>query len=309
VTGPNNLIRFQVADTGPGIAPEHLESIFDPFEQVSRYTHRENGTGLGLSISRELVELMGGTLQVNSEPGEGSTFWFDISLPEVADLSQATAQADDRRILGIKGQSPKILVADDNVDNRKVVVDMLSPLGFVVAEAQDGQDGLARIVTFKPDAIILDLVMPEVSGLEMIKRIRQSSKSKPIPLIVSSASSYDEDRAQSLAAGANAFVPKPVELAILLDTLQQQLHLEWIYSEKEIEKTEVTGQLVLPPAEALEELTELARIGDIAALLQYADNLVQSNLQLEPFMVQLRHFADSFQINRLCSFLEAYQER
>jgi PAS domain S-box-containing protein len=304
--GDGDLIRFQVTDTGIGIASKYLETIFDPFEQVSRHTRQEKGTGLGLAISRELVELMGGTLQVNSEPGQGSTFWFDIPLPETADLPQPTSKST-RSITGIKGRLPKILIVDDNADNRQVVVDMLRPLGFVLAEAQDGEDGLTQLATFKPDVVILDLVMPKLDGLEMIRRIRQSSELNHISLFVSSASSYDEDREKSMAAGADAFVPKPVDLTLLLDTLQQQLQLAWIYGEKEI-KTEPEGPLVWPPADILSELIDLARIGDIAALQQYADDLVQGNPQLAPFTARLQHLTDTFQIDQLQSFLASSRE-
>ena len=180
-------------------------------------------------------------------------------------------------------------------------------LGFVMAEARDGEDALTQLATFQPDAVILDLVMPGLNGLEMIKRIRQSAELDHIALIVSSASSYDEDREQSLVAGANAFVPKPVEITFLLDTLQQQLHLSWAYGETEI-KPEPPEPLVWPPTDTLAELAELVRIGDIAALQQYANNLVQSNPQLVPFTARLQYLADSFQIDQLLAFLEAHRE-
>jgi len=301
-----DLIRFQVTDTGVGIVSEDLKTIFSPFEQVGRHTRQEKGTGLGLSISRELVELMGGTLQVKSKPGRGSAFWFDIPLPEVDDTPQPSTQSE-RPITGIKGRSPKILVVDDNADNRQVVVDMLKPLGFVMAEAGDGQDGLAQVAAFKPDTVILDLVMPNMSGLDMIRHMRQQPEYNPISLIVSSASSYKEDRTQSLAAGANAFVPKPIEIQLLLDTLRQQLHLEWIYSEEE-PKAETEAPLVLPPDEALTEFLHLARIGDVAALQQYTYDLAQDDPQLAPFTARLQHFTDSFQLNQLLSFLESHQK-
>jgi CheY-like chemotaxis protein len=284
-----------------------LETIFDPFEQVSRHTRQDKGTGLGLAISRDLVELMGGTLQVKSKLGQGSAFWFDIPLPEIVTLSEPATQPQ-QPIIGIKGQSPKILVVDDDSDNRQMVIDMLRPLGFVMAEARNGRDGLTQIADFKPAAVILDLVMPEMNGLEMLKHVRQSSKLNHIPLIVSSANAYEEDRVRSLAAGANAFVPKPVELTLLLGTLREQLHLEWIYSEKET-KVEPQEPLVWPPADILSELIDLARIGDIAAMQHHADKLVENNPQFAPFSAKLLHFTDSFEIDQLQSFLEARQEK
>jgi response regulator RpfG family c-di-GMP phosphodiesterase len=137
----------------------------------------------------------------------------------------------------------------------------------------------------------------------MVKHIRQSADSNHTSLIVSSASSYDEDLQRSMAAGADAFVPKPVEITVLLETLQQQLHLEWIYGEEEPE-AEPEGPLVFPPPIILTEMINLARLGDIAAVQQYADDLVQDNPQYAPFTANVQQFTDSFQINQLESFLE-----
>ena len=311
---PDNstLIRFQVIDTGIGIAPEVLDAIFDPFEQAGTPTHRIQGTGLGLAISRELVDLMGGNLQVKSKPGLGSTFWFDVHLPENVDMPQPAIKSSNV-ITGIKEQSPRILVVDDNKDNRNVVADMLKPLGFVVAEAVDGEDGLAQIDTFKPDAVITDLVMPKLNGLEMIKRIRQQPELNHISLIVSSASSYQKDMEQSLAAGANAFVPKPVEIMLLLNALRQQLNLEWTYgeadakTEPEIMETETLQQL--PPNNVLAELHHLAVLGDVAALKEYTQELGRNNPQLTPFTTKMQNYIGSFQINRLLSFLEESRQQ
>jgi len=141
----------------------------------------------------------------------------------------------------------------------------------------------------------------------MIESIRQAPEFNHIPLIVSSASSYDKDREQSLAAGANTFVPKPVEITFLLNVLQQQLYLEWIYSEEEI-KTESQEQLVWPSTEILSELLELTNMGDIAALQEYANKLSKSKPQLTPFAARLQHLADSFQISQLKSFLESHRQ-
>lgn len=306
----NTLIRFQVIDTGIGMAPDDLDTIFDPFEQVGDVARQEKGTGLGLAISRELVDLMGGTLRVKSKTGRGSTFWFDIPLAE-SDVSQPSAQAE-LSITGIKDRSPKILVVDDNAENRRVVIDMLSPLGFVLAEAGDGESGLVQAAAFKPEAIILDLVMPKLDGLGMIRHIRQSSGLNSISLIVSSASSYSEDREKSMNAGANAFVPKPVEITLLLNTLRQQLNLEWIYGEAETktepELTAAEAPLVLPPDNVLAELGHLALIGDVTVLQEYAQKLVQNDPQLAPFAANVQHLAGSFQINKLLTFLESYQK-
>ncbi len=308
VPDSDDLIRFQVTDTGPGIAPEYIPAVFEPFEQAGDHKHQRKGTGLGLTISQELVEIMGGTLQVESELDQGSTFWFQIPLPEVASASQPVFQAA-HAVTGIKGQSPKILVVDDEADNRKVVIDVLEPLGFVIAEAKDGIEGLNQLSAFEPDAIILDLIMPKMDGFELIERIRQSPEMEHISLIVSSARSYNEDRERSFAIGANAFVPKPVELSTLLDTLQQQLRIEWIYGDEAGTVNEMEEPIVFPAPDVMSELVVLANLGDIAGLQQYADKLIESDdPQLTPFVAKLRQFMENFQINQLQAFLGAHRE-
>ena len=304
----DDLIRFQVTDTGSGIAPQYLQAVFEPFEQAGDHTHQRKGTGLGLTISKELVEIMGGTLQVESEPNRGSTFWFQIPLPQVESASEPVFQTA-RSIAGVRGQAPSILVVDDEADNRKVLLDILEPLGFLITEAKDGKEGLAQLSASRPDAIILDLVMPKMDGFELIERIRQSPESEHIPLIVSSARSYNEDRERSFAIGANAFVSKPVDLRILLDTLQQQLHIEWIYNDETELANESEQPMVFPATDVMAELIELANLGDIAGLHQYAKKLIDFNdPHLAPFITQLRQFVDNFQINQLQRFLEIHRE-
>jgi len=186
-------LRFQIEDTGVGIPPEQLENIFQPFQQVGDAAHRGEGTGLGLMISRNLIRLMGSDLHVKSQAGEGSLFWFDLALPEVADWKEA-APGEPQKILGAKGTAPTILVVDDKQGNRAVYVDLLSPLGFDVIEATNGQEGLDKATEYRPDVIVADLIMPVLDGFEMIRRIRQSALLKDTMIIAASASVFEEDQ-------------------------------------------------------------------------------------------------------------------
>src|SRR5919199_3130810 len=151
-------VRFQVEDTGIGIAPNQLEEIFLPFQQVGEYSRETEGTGLGLAISRQLVQMMGASLNVLSTLGKGSVFWLDLDLPEV-DQGADVGKVDERPIIGFKGSKRKVLVVDDKWTNRSVLVNLLEPLGFEVVEATDGLDGLAKAPEFQPDLILMDLVM------------------------------------------------------------------------------------------------------------------------------------------------------
>ncbi len=295
------FVRFQVIDTGIGIDPQHFETIFRSFEQLHTQTG-ETGTGLGLAISSELVTLMGGTLQVESTPGVGSRFWFDIPLsPEQIEVSPAVPA--ERRIIGVAGPAPKVLVVDDLPDNRAVVCEMLQPLGIITAEACDGTEGLSRIDEFSPDAVILDLVMPGMNGLEMIRRIRQCAAYDHIVLIVSSASAYQDDRRQSLEAGAQAFIPKPIDRTVLIETLQRCLpRVEWRSVEISEESSFWTVD-ALPSDDTMASLLELARIGDIDGLQRAIDSLAQTVPQTTLFVTHVRHLLETFQIGQLQAFL------
>ncbi|MCA1993272.1 MAG: PAS domain S-box protein, partial [Coleofasciculus sp. S288] len=179
-------IWFQVEDTGIGIAPEELEEIFLPFQRGNR-SHSSEGTGLGLAISRKLVRMMGSELFVKSTPGQGSVFWFELELPEVAGWTEPD-RAIERPIIGFKGKTRKVLVADDNPENRSVLVNLLCPLGFDVAEAIDGDDCLRKAAEFRPDVVLMDLVMPKLNGFEATQQLRQSPDFNEIVVIAASAS-------------------------------------------------------------------------------------------------------------------------
>ena len=221
-------LRFQVEDTGIGIAPEQLEEIFLPFQQVGEESRKTEGTGLGLAISRQLVELMGASLKVKSIFGKGTSFWFDVDLPEVA-FREDIANAWKRNIIGFKGDKRKVLIVDDKPANRSVLVNLLEPLGFDVVEAINGLDGLNKAYEFKPDLIFMDLVMPILDGFEATRRLKVSPSLADVVVIAISASVFDFNQQQSQEVGCSGFLPKPFREADLLEQLRVHLGLEWVY--------------------------------------------------------------------------------
>jgi PAS domain S-box-containing protein len=302
-------IRFEVRDTGIGIPQEKLQAIFQPFEQVSDTRRQAEGTGLGLAISQEIVELMGSTIHVHSELGVGSLFWFDVSLPEAAEWVK-TAQADlHGQIIGIKGCRPKILVVDDRWENRSVVSKLLSPIGFDIVEATSGQEGWQQAVECQPDLVITDLLMPEVDGFELIKRLRESDLFKDLIIIVSSASVFEADQYRSLEAGGNDFLPKPVLAAELFQKLQTHLHLEWIYEEQQPTTKPVVdyAELIAPPPAELETLYELAMKGNFKGIKKQATLLEQTDQKYSPFAQQLHHLAKGFQDQEILALIQCYR--
>ncbi|MGB7890386.1 MAG: PAS domain S-box protein, partial [Microcoleus sp.] len=282
-------IRFEVRDTGTGIAQEQLEAIFQPFEQVGDRRRQTEGTGLGLAISQRIVELMGSTIQVQSEMNVGSIFWFDVSLPQ-ADEWVKTSQIDHHgQIIGIKDCQPKIVVIDDKWANRSVINNLLSPIGFEVFEANDGLEGWEKILEVQPDLIVTDLLMPELDGFEVIKRVRESENFKDTVIIVSSASVFETDQYRSLEAGGNAFIPKPIQATELLQKLQQYLDLEWVYeaNEEPLAIASDTNELIAPPAKEMEMLYELAMKGNFLEIVKQAVLLEEIDPKYIPFAKRL----------------------
>ncbi|HMC16130.1 MAG TPA: ATP-binding protein, partial [Albitalea sp.] len=214
-------LRFEVHDSGPGISSTDLQTLFQPFQQVGDTERRRGGTGLGLVISRELVRAMGGDITVGSEPGRGSCFGFELELAHVE--LPLTMPIEDRVAIGYDGVRKKVLVVDDVPENRSLLVDMLRPLGFLVFEAADGLQGLERAETVRPDVILMDNVMPVMSGLEATRRLREMPALKDVPVLTISASATQDDRDSARAAGATDFVTKPLRATQLLALLEQHL--------------------------------------------------------------------------------------
>ncbi|MBW4565449.1 MAG: PAS domain S-box protein [Mojavia pulchra JT2-VF2] len=299
-------IRFEVRDSGVGIPQEKLQAIFQPFEQAGDRRRQTEGTGLGLAISQRIVQLMGSTIQVQSEIGVGSIFWFEVNLPEAQEWVR-TSQADDYgQIIGIKDRKPKILVVDDKWENRSVINNLLSPIGFDVTEANDGEQGWQKILEIQPDLVITDLLMPKLDGFELIARIRQSQTHKHIIIIVSSASVFESDQHRSIEAGGDDFMPKPVQAIALFQKLRHYLKLEWIYEEKkpDNESQKDNFELVFPPVAEIEILHELVMKGNFKGIIKQAALITQMDNKYIPFAKQLHQLAKGFQDQEILALLK-----
>jgi signal transduction histidine kinase/DNA-binding NarL/FixJ family response regulator len=307
-------LRFQVADTGVGMSAAQLEKIFLPFEQVGDHTKQTEGTGLGLSISQKIVTLMGSTLEVQSEPGKGSRFWFDVTVAEAKDWAIVHRAPRQGTVIGFKDSPRKILVIDDRWENRSVLVNFLEPLGFELAEASDGQAGLEQVKIFQPDLIITDLMMPVMDGFEFLHHLQQLPSFADIPVLVSSASVFASDQQRSLEAGGTAFLAKPVQVAELLDLLKTHLKLTWIYEQNteadraspSIFQPQSTDEIVPPHPTDLNHLHTLAMKGLINDLMTELDRLETGDLALIPFIKHLRQLAKRFQVKQIREFLKQY---
>jgi PAS domain S-box-containing protein len=315
---PPARLSFEVQDTGIGIDEGRLEDIFRPFEQVSDDRHRFGGTGLGLAISRQLVRLMGGEIHVESRRDIGSTFSIALDVQVVE--PPAAVAASDRIVSGYKGPRKTILVVDDVAENRAVIVDMLGPLGFDMAEASNGSEALEKTRALRPALVLMDVVMPGMDGLAATRRLRQLSEFRDLPIVAVSAGASRTDAAQSLAAGANAFLTKPIDFGRLLAQVEALLKVEWIDEAPEAPVTEAgqtavsaaapfTAPLMAPPPQEIEALHYLARLGDMRAIVQHAQHLSELDERYRPFADHLCRLAKAYRSKPILSFVEQYLER
>jgi len=314
-------IRFAVEDSGIGMKSEDVEKIFLPFEQVGTVKKQAEGTGLGLAISQKMVEMMGGELKVSSEYHRGTTFWFEVELEETTNWQASVtgiSGAQNGIISGFKGAKRKILTVDDLAQNTSVVVNLLEPLGFEMKYAENGEEGLRKALEWQPNVIITDLSMPIMDGHEMISQLRQSKEiSDDVIVIVSSTRVFESDRQKSIQAGANDFLPKPIQKEVLFDSLQKHLNLEWLYEAQteEIQYSTVVNQenisapeanIIAPGPEDVNKLHDLSRKGLINDLLKEIDRIEELDPQFKPFTKTLRDLAQGFKLRQIKSFIEQF---
>ena len=299
---PMSTLRFEVVDSGIGMTPEQLKKIFLPFEQVGDAIQRAKGTGLGLAITRQLVALMGGEVQVESQLGKGSRFWFELTLPAI-EVKRKDTQLAKGRILGYEGKPCQVLIVDDKRENRLVLRHMLSPLGFKIIEAENGAEGVKLAREHLPDVILTDLVMPVMNGFQAAKEIRQIAELKDVLIMAISASVFDMDQEKSRIAGCDAFLPKPVDEQKLLQFLSDHLTLEWVYEDVEDVTAEdlMADQPIMPdqqialPPEELEILYELAMLGKMRDIRERANYIEGLDHKFIPFARKLRKLSQAFE--------------
>ena len=292
-------LQFEVADSGIGIGAAQLQALFRPFEQASDVQRQYGGTGLGLAISQQIVALMGSSIQVESELGQGSVFRFELDVAlAAAGAVPAAAASGGGRVTGYCGARRRILVVDDTPANRSTLDDFLTPLGFELQHADNALSGLEMARAQRPDLILMDIVMPGMDGLEATRRVRQDPVLRDIPVIALSASVATSDAQGSLACGANAFLSKPVDLEVLVTAIGELLKLQWLRADRwppGPDDARSTPALVVPPADELELLHALARIGNMRSIGDRAEYLARLDARYQPFADRLRELAQRFQ--------------
>jgi CheY-like chemotaxis protein len=304
-TDLDTMLRFTVADTGVGIDTNDVNKLFQAFEQVGEQKRKAEGTGLGLALSQQIVQLMGGNIQVKSQPGVGSDFFFEIALPIAIDWSQQQ-MALVGNVTGYEGAPLNILVVDDRWENRAVLLNLLEPLGFFITEAEHGQAGLDQMMEILPDLVITDLAMPVMDGFELLRQLRANEALRSLKVIVSSASVAQLDQQMSLDAGGDDFLGKPVQVNELFRLLEKHLNLTWKTEEAAIEAPAQPAEFVPLPSEDLQALLELVQEGRLKKFIEVAEEAGHHHDRSRSFIQHMVSLAKQFQSEQLEQFIQAY---
>ncbi|MGD1699963.1 ATP-binding protein [Dapis sp. BLCC M229] len=309
---PNSDCRclgFMVRDTGVGIASANLKRLFEAFMQVGDRRKQSEGTGLGLAISHQIVQLMGSDIEVESEVGKGSQFSFEIVVPLATEWEMPPSNLHNHTIVGYTGRRRRLLLVDDRWENRSVLVNLLAPIGFEMVEAEDGQQALEKLQQQSFDLAITDLAMPVMDGFELLRQVQQSPKLQPQKIIVSSAYVSKPDQEMALKAGANAFLPKPINAEKLFKLLAEELELEWEYAEDEMldgSTSEAEVGITIPPREQLRAVYEAAEAGDFRRVRRELEGLMAKAAEYEAFVSPLLALAKKLKTNEIKTILAQY---
>jgi signal transduction histidine kinase/ligand-binding sensor domain-containing protein/CheY-like chemotaxis protein len=311
--------RFEISDTGQGIAEQEVSRLFEAFSQTESGRKTREGTGLGLVISRQIVRLMGGELVVVSAVGEGTTFAFEVDLPATVEA----VREEERRVVRLEpGQDDyRVLVVDDTLENRVLMTQLLASVGFTVREAVNGEEALKLWEAWRPHLIWMDVRMPVMDGLEATRRIREaelrgplSSVPGPLPegaggegqrtkdkgqrtrIIALTASAFDHDRENILSAGCDDFLTKPFLAEAAFRKMVEHLGVRFLYEEPDGPQareaadggvSRLRGLLAGAPPEALERLADALTLGDVSASLRAVEELGRHDGELASELTRL----------------------
>jgi len=300
------MARFEIEDTGPGLSEAELAQVFEPFVRgTAAGGNASSGTGLGLTISRMLTGLMGGELTVRSQPGIGSCFAVKLYLPELRARASQRARPEQFRRTGYLGLRQRLLVVDNEENDRRLLVERLVPLGFELLQAESGEAALALLAHQRVDAVFLDLAMPGIDGWTTLRRLREQGLDA-LPAAIVSANAFDKALENQLGIRPQDFLVKPVRMGELLAWLQERLALQWVYAELEDSPAPTPASSPLPPpAEALRGLDELVRLGYLRGIQKKLDAIDADHPASMAFVANLRTLARGFQLDTLAHLIAA----
>ncbi len=296
-------IEWVVSDTGVGIAQADQQKIFEPFVQMVTHATAA-GTGLGLTITRQYLHMLNSELCVESTPGVGSVFRFSLllALAEPSVATQAPAPPGDHALQVAPGaQGKRILVVEDHDDARHLLVQLLTPLGFVVEQAADGSEAVAQVADAAPDLVIMDWRMPKMDGLEATRQIRALPLTQQPKILMLTASAFEEQRVTALQAGIDDFLRKPLQESQLLAALESLLNLRLPHETCAPAPTPAPGQT--PDKDALASMPDALR----AELCQAVHALNLGKMRVLLDQLALSHPALAGQLGQMAGQLQ-YRE-
>ncbi|MDM8521790.1 transporter substrate-binding domain-containing protein [Desulfococcaceae bacterium HSG8] len=305
-------LSFEVRDTGPGIAPDELDSLFEAFVQTKTGRQSQEGTGLGLPISRKFVQLMGGDIAVTSEIGRETAFRFDIRvcLAEPSDIRQSRPA---RHVIALEPGQPRyrILITDDRADNRHLLVQLLNPLGFELREAENGQEAVAIWGEWEPHLIWMDMRMPVMDGYEAAVKIKKSTKGQATAVIALTASAFEEERSVVLSSGCDDFLRKPFRESDIFELMTKHIGVRFVYEEEKAADKIQAGTasdgsiseevLAALPSELTADLEFASESGDPDRICRVIADIRSHDAALADALTGL---ADEFEFDKILEFIQ-----
>jgi len=304
-------ITFEIEDTGPGVDPGEIDSLFEAFVQTETGRKSEQGTGLGLSISRQFVKLMGGDITLSSPLGGGTIVRFDIQISLAGASADIQTQHPTRSVIGLAPDQPKyrILVVEDKWESRKLLVKLLEPLGFEVREAENGKEGVALWSSWEPHLIWMDMRMPVMDGYEATKQIKAHLKGQATVIIALTASAFIEERAVILSAGCDDFVRKPFQEEEIFETIAHYLGVRYVYEEetsatlpqKSATEALTREALAVMPAEWVAQLYQAANQVNNQQIFQLIEQIPSEH---DPVAIALTDLVRNFRCDKIIDLTE-----
>ncbi|MEG4225009.1 PAS domain S-box protein [Microcoleus sp. N9_B2] len=306
---------FEITDTGPGISPTEISTLFKPFVQTETGRKSMQGTGLGLPISQQFVRIMGGDIAVESQLDRGTTFSFNIQVNLVTESDEQEKPAVKQVIALEAGQDTyRILIVEDVTENRQLLLKLLVPLGFEVREAVNGQEAIALHSTWKPHLILMDMLMPVMDGYDATRLIKKTLEGKETIIIALTASAFDEQRQIILSAGCNDLICKPFREEVLFEKIAHHLNLRYIYEKENLStsfstptllKSLTTEDLSVMPTDWVVELHRAALCVDDNRILELIEQIPETEANLANALTDL---VDNFRIDIIIDLTQLYYD-
>lgn len=314
-------LLFEVEDTGPGIAPNELKLLFQPFQQTRSGLTATEGSGLGLAISQKYAQLLGGQITARSQLGQGSVFSLHIAAVPGNPSPTVKTPAIAGKVIGLAPQqsSYRILIAEDNPANRLVLRKLLTTIGFELKEASNGQEAVELWQSWKPHLIFMDIQMPVLDGYEATQRIRMEEQqhhqtASGTKILALTASAFSEQREETLTAGCNDFIRKPFKAQEILEKIAHYLNVEYVYdtttenpgesTQPAVYATLTTAQLQSMPSAWIDQLHLAAIQGNDLQILKLIQDIPPVD---STFAKTLQQFAENFQFDKIIDAISQFR--